>query len=149
MCGFGYGPQEKDAIEKKNAFWDRLSNEADDPSQNDAGFILQMDGNLWAGSEVVKDDPNECNQNGKLFKTFLKNNPHLHVVNSLNLCEGKITRIRITIKKEEKSILDFFVVCSRVLGLLVKMVIDEEKQYALSNYSSSGGIKHRSQYRIY
>ena len=45
-CVAGYGPQEKDAIEKKNAFWDRLSNEADDASENDAGFILQMDGNL-------------------------------------------------------------------------------------------------------
>ena len=81
-----YGPQENDVIQKKKAFWDRLSNEVDDATENEAGFLLQMDGNLWVGQEVVKDDPNSCNQNAKLFKDFLKKHPHLHVVNSLELC---------------------------------------------------------------
>ena len=98
-----------------------------------------MDGNLWAGPEVVKGDPNECNQNGRLFKEFLKKFPHLHVVNSLDICEGIITRRRVTIKKEEKAVLDFFVVCDLVLQFIVKMVIDEDKQYVLSNYFQKNG----------
>ena len=99
-CVGGYGPQETDVIEKKKAFWDRLSAEVEDATENDAGFLLQMDGNLWAGPEVVNGDPNPCNQNGKLFKEFLQKHSHLHVVNSL--CEGKITRRRKTVLKEEK-----------------------------------------------
>ena len=36
--------------------------------------------------------------------------------------------------KEERSVLDFFVVCSRVLPYVTKMVIDEEKKHILTNY---------------
>ena len=142
-CVGGYGPQENDVIQKKKAFWDRLSNEVHDATENEAGFLLQMDGNLWVGKEVVKDDPNSCNQNGKLFKDFLKKHPHLHVVNSLELCEGVITRRRITVKKEEKSVLDFFVVCDVVLQFIDKMVVDEDKLYALSNYKTVKGKSYK------
>ena len=45
-----------------------------------------------------------------------------------------ITRSRIKEGKEEKSILDFFVVCTRVLPYVTKMVIDEKKEYVLTNY---------------
>ena len=91
-CVGGYGPHEYDLIEKKKAFLGRLTSEVEDAQENETGFILQMDGNLWAGSDVIKDDPNPCNANGKLFKEFLKRHPHLKVVNSLDLCEGLITR---------------------------------------------------------
>jgi hypothetical protein len=141
-CVGGYGPQEGDAIERKKAFWERLSSEVDDASEHDAsehdaGFLLQMDGNLWAGPEVVEGDPNQCNQNGTLFKEFLLKHGHLHVVNSMKLCEGKITRRRTTRHREDKAIMDFFVVCSRVLPFIVKTVIYEEKHYVLSNYSQT------------
>ena len=110
-CAGGYGPQEYDLIEKKKAFLGRLTSEVEDAQENETGFILQMDGNLWAGSDVIKDDPNPCNANGKLFKEFLKRHPHLKVVNSLDLCEGLITRQRTTKKKTETAVLDFFIVC--------------------------------------
>ena len=110
-----------------------------DAQENDAGFILQMDGNLWAGPEIIKDDPIPCNNNGKLFKEFLSKFPHLKVVNSLELCEGLITRKRISAKRLEIAVLDFFVVCAQVLPFVVKMVIDEDKQYVLSNYSTGSG----------
>ena len=99
-----------------------------------------MDGNLWAGSDLIKDDPNPCNANGKLFKEFLRRHPHLKVVNSLELCDGLITRKRTTKKRTETAVLDFFVVCEHVLQFVDRMVVDEEKQYVLSNYSSSKSI---------
>ena len=34
----------------------------------------------------------------------------------------------------EKGVLDFFMVCDRVLPFLAKMVIDEDKRYILTNY---------------
>ena len=139
-CVGGYGPQEYDNVDKKKAFWDRLSSEVDDALEEERGFILQMDGNLWAGSDLIKHDPNPCNANGKMFKAFLSKHPHLKVVNSLELCEGLITRKRTTKKRTETAVLDFFVVCQQVLQFVERMVVDEDKRYVLSNYSSSKGI---------
>ena len=36
-----------------------------------------------------------------------------------------------------KSVLDFFVVCTRVLPHITKMVIDEEKKFILTNYKNA------------
>ena len=142
-CVGAYGPQEYERLENKKAFWNRLSIEVEDALENEAGFILQMDGNLWGGPEIVKNDPNPCNENGKFFKIFLNKYPHLKVVNSMNLCEGVITRKRITKKKTETSVLDFFVVCEQILQFVNRMVVDEVKQYGLSNYFHSNGDSHK------
>jgi hypothetical protein len=71
-----------------------------------------MDGNLWAGDDLIPGDPNSQNNNGKLFENFPSRNPHLVCVNSLELCEGLITRVRKTKKREENAILDFFIICT-------------------------------------
>ena len=44
-------------------------------------------------------------------------NPNLTVVNNLSICEGKITRRRKTLKKNEEAILDFFIVCDFSIAL--------------------------------
>ena len=56
------------------------------------------------------------------------------VVNSLPLCEGKITRVRVYENKSEESTIDFFVVCHRVLTFVNKMVIDERRDFLLTNF---------------
>ena len=142
-CAGGYGPQENVNMDKKKAFWDKLSLEVEDAMENEAGFIIQMDGNLWAGSDIIKNDPNPRNNNGKLFKEFLSKHPHLRVVNSLDLCQGLITRKRVTTKRTELAVLDFFIVCTRVLPYVEKMIVDEEKQYVLSNYGTKNGKSYK------
>ena len=57
------------------------------------------------------------------------------VVNSLEICEGLITRTRNKNGKLEESVLDFFVVCDKVLPYVQKMVIDERKEFILTNYA--------------
>ena len=57
-----------------------------------AGFIFQMHGNCHFGEEVIENDPNVQNSNGKLLELFLKRNKDVHLVNSLALCKGVITR---------------------------------------------------------
>ena len=52
----------------------------------------------------------------------------------MDLCEGLVTRSRLKGGKLEESVLDFFVVCNRVLPHVTRMVIDEEKKYILTNY---------------
>ena len=56
------------------------------------------------------------------------------VVNSLDICEGLITRVRNKNGKFEQSVIDFFVVCRKVLPYVKKMIIDEKKEFILTNY---------------
>ena len=71
-----------------------------------------------------------------MFPEFLERHPNLTVVNSLPFCEGLITRKRIREWKVEESILDFFVVCDKVLPFVTKIIIDEEKNFVLKNYKA-------------
>ena len=72
------------------------------------GLIIQMDGNLHVGDKVVKNDPNQTNQNGRLFLRFLDALPHLTVVNGMDRCNNVITRRRHFVIRREESVLDFF-----------------------------------------
>ena len=133
-CCVGYGCQENDIIANKEAFWKYMDEEVEEATKSGAGLVLQFDGNLWAGNKIIPNDPRPQNSNGKLFEQFLYKHPHLTVVNSLDLCEGLITRSRLRDGRKEESILDFFVVCHYVLPHLTRMVIDVEKKYVLTNF---------------
>ena len=137
-CCAAYGCQENDIIDKKDKFWKYLDEEVFYAEESGSGFILQFDGNLWAGAELVPGDPRPQNKNGKMFRDFLERNPHLTIVNSLPLCEGLVTRSRLRNGVKEESVLDFFVVCSKVLPFVQRMVIDESKDYILTNYRQVG-----------
>ena len=135
-CCIAYGCQENEVIVRKEAFWKYLDEDVAQANISGSGFILHFDGNLWAGKNIIPGDPRPQNRNGRLFEEFLERNPHLTVVNSLSECEGLITRSRTKNGEDEKSVLDFFVVCDKVLPFLKKMVIDEEKKYILTNYKN-------------
>ena len=126
-CCVAYGCQESDPVDKKKAFWDYLDEEVELAEQSDSGFVLHFDGNLWAGEQIIPGDPKKQNRNGKMFQQFLKQHPNMTVVNALEICEGLITRTRNKNGKLEESIIDFFVVCNKVLPFVQKMVIDERK----------------------
>ena len=94
-----------------------------------------MDGNLWAGNQIIKSDPRRQNQNRKLFQNFLLKNTHLSVVNTLPICEGNITRIRHTREYKEESILDFFfIVCNQILPLVTRMVVYVKGELSVTRY---------------
>ena len=133
----GYGPQNYDKTYRKEMFWNYLNNEVENATNNGAGFILQMDGNLWAGKNIIKDDPRDQNQNGKYFEKFLEKNSSLTVVNALPLCTGMFTRRRNTKKGMQESVLDFFVVCDKILPLVTSMTIDELGQSSLIKYKKN------------
>ena len=78
---------------------------ADNAWNDGKGFYLQGDFNSWLGCGVIPGDPNNQNENGKLFHNFLKRHPQLIVVNSLSLCQGLITRKRDLVNgKSEKKV---------------------------------------------
>ena len=138
-CICAYGPQEYEKVDKKEKFWARLSHEVQESLMNDNATIVQMDGNLWGGPEIINNDPNKINNNGKLFKDFIETNTHLKIGNNLDVCRGSITRHRKTIHKEEKSILDFFLFCDRIAPYVTDVLIDEDNLFTLSNYSKVKG----------
>ena len=131
----GYGPQVGDSYEKKMNFWNFIEREALNAFHNGSGFILQMDSNSHLGQDIIDNDPNPQNSNGKLFCQFLERLPHLTLINTMQLCDGLITRMRKTTNGVEKSILDVFITCHRILPYISKMTIDENRQLALTNYS--------------
>ena len=98
-------------------------------------LIWLLDGNLWAGDHIIPGDPRKQNKNGKKFQTFLEDHQNLTVVNSLPLCSGLVTRARKKDGKKEESVLDFFIVCNRILPHVTSMKIDEQKEHVLTNYS--------------
>ena len=53
----GYGPQENDTTERKDKFWKYLNKEVESATKDGAAFVLQMDGNLWAGNHIIPNDP--------------------------------------------------------------------------------------------
>ena len=129
-CVNGYGPQENDLYSKKEKFWERIGLEAEEALINGKGFIVQMDGNLHCGPDIVPGDPNPINTNGKLLQQFLEKYPHLNVVNSTTLCEGTITRKRVANDRVEEAILDFFICCDRIMSLVKKMMVKEDERLA-------------------
>ena len=94
-----------------------------------------MDGNLHAAPDLMENDPNRQNQNGKIFMEFLERNPQLSVINALDICYGLITRSRVVENKREESVLDFYVVNEKILPHVKKMIVDENKEFGLINLS--------------
>ena len=123
-----YGVQENAPKEKKIIFWDFIEEEIRQAENENQGVIFQMDGNLHAGENFIKNDPNPQNQNGGLFLQFLQRNTSLVVVNSEDICEGVITRQRKVQFRVEKAVLDFFIVNDKLAPFLKKMIVDEKQK---------------------
>ena len=60
---------------------------------------------------------------------------NLSILNENDLCEGVITWHRKTIAGEEKSVIDYILVCDFLLNYLESMLIDELRTYVLTKYS--------------
>ena len=96
-----------------------------------------MDGNAWLGHKIISTDKHPQNSNGKLFESFLIKYPNMTLLNGSSVCEGNITRVRkVNTNKWEESILDFMIVCDKILPFVTKLVIDEKKVYSFMRYAN-------------
>ena len=43
-------------MKRKESFWKYLNVEVQKAKDDEAGLILQMDGNLWAGNNIINGD---------------------------------------------------------------------------------------------
>ena len=64
----------------------------------------------------------------------MQRNTNIYLVNSMSICEGIITRQRVTEKLNEKSVIDVFLVCGKLLPYIRKLKIDEKRENPLTNY---------------
>ena len=138
-CVNGYGPQLSDTKDRKDKFWNYLDKEVIEADEKNIGLVIEIDSNSWAGSDIIPNDPNAQNLNGKMLQMFLERNKGLCLVNSLSICEGLITRKRSTDNRDEKSAIDLFIVSKIILPLVTKMHVDEKGEHQLSIFN---GIRH-------
>ena len=59
------------------------------------------------------------------------------------MCDGITTRSRITTVRTEQFVIDFFLVCDRILPSVRRMLVDEKKQHALSSFYSKKGVQYK------
>ena len=88
-------------------------------------------------SEYMK-IPLNISENGKIMLNLLKRH-NLTAVNSMDVCEGIITRERATKNKLEKAVIDYVVVCNELKEFTKSMIIDEKRIHVLTKYASKKG----------
>ena len=135
-----YGPQEDEKDEIRKSFYSRLDQETKRSKLAGAMICLEMDANAKLGSGIILGDPKDQSKNGKLLENVIVEND-LVVVNAQDICKGVITRYRKTVSCEERSVLDYFIVCKRFYAMVKNMIIDEERAYSLTKYSGRTGNK--------
>ena len=151
-----YGPQEQNRSKKNiemeegvlekitdenKDFFNKLQIEIQSAKKIDNLICIQMDANSRLGRSVIKEDPNEkMSANGKLLFDILQSED-LILVNSTEKCQGTITRYRKTTKGIERSAIDFFIICRRLFEMLSLMVINEDRDFVMTKYSSRKGVE--------
>ena len=133
-----YGPQENSDPEKKQLFWSRLKNEVTNALDDNCEVIIQCDGNLHCGGDIIKGDPHPINRNGKLFSNFLEEHPSMVLLNASSKCQGLITRARMKENILEESIIDFMLVSQNLEPFVKSMVIDQHRSYPLCSHLKKG-----------
>ena len=133
-----YGPQEDDNDEKIISFYAKLEEEIGLAFEHDCLVMIECDANAKLGHEIIKNAPNPQSDNGQLLWSLIERN-NLTVVNSLEICEGCITRHRTTKISEEKAVLDYFIVCENLAEFVSRMTVDEERVDVLTKYANKKG----------
>ena len=129
-----YGPQNKEEADLKEKFWEYLDKDAKSADKSGSSYYLQMDGNMNAGEELIPGDTRPQNNNGKRLQQFLENNSNLVILNSLDLCEGLITRRKITRDRIEEGVLDVVIISEDLIKNVKKMKIDEAREHPLTTH---------------
>ena len=113
---------------EEGKIWKFIEEEVNQAEINGHGLIVQMDGNLHAGPELIKDDPNTQNKNEE--ESLCNCSQY-----SIYICEGLVTRKRKLTSKVAEAVLDFFLVNEKNCPFLKKMILHEKREYGLQNFS--------------
>ena len=135
-CRFinAYGPQESEDRNKVIQFYSKLDQEIKNAKILGCLIFIEMDANAKLGPEIIPGDPLPLSPNGLILKNIIESN-NLVLCNSDEKCEGLYTRERNTIRGNEKSIIDFMIICEDLYEYFEKMKI--EANNVLCKYAKS------------
>lgn len=132
----GYGPQEDDELNNIFRFWQEIEEEIIKAKDSKCFVLLQMDANAKIGKDYIKGDPHTMSSNGRLFLD-VSLRQHLVIANTLDFCEGVITRERKVEQNIERSVIDYIAMCEDMYKHLKEIKIDDKKVNVLSRYVKS------------
>ena len=121
-------------------FWEKIEQEVVAAQNEKCMILIELDANAKLGSQLIRNDPNKMSENGRLLKNLI-DRPSLEVLNNSPLCEGTITRYRVTKNSEEKSVIDYIITCDKLRVFLEKMTIDDKRDVTLTKYATTKGRK--------
>ena len=133
-----YGPQETESKYIRNKFWEVIETEVVNAKNEGCFLIIEMDANAKLGPDIIPNDPNPMSSNGSLLWGVISRQK-LTCLNSDPRCKGSITRYRKTTIGEERSILDFVLVCENMFAYFQSMMIDESRDLTLTKFINSAG----------
>ena len=137
----GYGPQECSPVIVREKY--RLTIEEQVIRTYLAGHLVLIaeDSNSKLGNEMIKNDPHPMSENGKLLANMISRQ-NLIIINNSEHCKGgPVTRQRNVKGKEEKSCIDFIIVCRELADHFLNATIDCNQIYCLTQYTSTKGNK--------
>ena len=102
--------------------------------------MIELDANAKLGKQHIKKDPHDMTENGRLLVDIL-GRQNLTIVNKMDICEGTITRERITKDRIERSVIDYVIICCKMIKFVKSMLIDEKRIHVLKKYASKKGVK--------
>ena len=132
----GYGPQENWTEEKRMNFFTALETEVEKAMLAGKSLIVEMDSNSKMGSKYISKDPHKMSPNGAILASIVERQ-NLVVVNGSSICQGVITRRRVTKNRTEESAIDVVLVSKDMAETLVKMEIDEARKYVLTKVTKT------------
>ena len=130
----GHGPQENWNKDDRMPFFMKLEEEIAKAKLHEKAIFLQMDANSKLGPGIIKGDPHQQSENGKVLAEIVRRNALVVMNSSEEKCKGKITRRRVTAKTREESIIDFVIVSDEVADMINEVEIDEERKYSLTGF---------------
>ena len=105
-------------------------------------MYIQVDANSKLDPDLIKGDPYEKSDKGRLLEGIIKKNALIVMNNSEQKCKGKITRKRIIKHLREESIIDFVIVCEIMEDMISEVVIDEDRHNILTRHTKTKtGVK--------
>ena len=131
----GYGPQENWPEVERIPFFLALEEEIAKAEMLGKSVIIELDANSMLGPLIIKGDPHPQSQNGKTLANIISRHT-LDVLNGVdNICNGVITRQRITKDGTERSVIDFVIISNDLLSDCESLLIDEERKHVLTKFS--------------
>ena len=100
-------------------------------------LLIELDANSKLGPQIIKDDPHAQSQNGKLLANIISRHSLVVLNGKEDLCEGSITRRRVTKNGVEESIIDFVMISEDLLHECESLVIDEKREHVLTKITKS------------